>query len=303
LTCPNNAELFAERLTEIDGTFSVSAPELNVPLLEFPAYAPKIHNGSGRLRALSVPVAVIPARGLLHKSGNEVSCRFNTLRQVRHHFRISDKTACIISCISTDDDVEAVWDGLKYGCLAEEFARLRAAAVIVPNFSFFIDDVPRVHTLYNRKRICLAARILSDSGCHVIIPLSASTPNDWDFWYALLRENPRMAYVAKEFQTGLCKPTAAKAAIEQLSELQHRLARPLHPVALGGSQFIDSLRLHFERYTIVESRPFLLAAKRQLVVHDLSGRYSEISSPTAPGEPFDALLEQNILARSRRLAS
>ncbi len=301
LTCPNNQRLFSARFAEIEGDFRFSAPPLNVPALTLPRYVPKIHNGSGRLQPLFVPVAAIPARALLQKSGSDISCRFKNPAQVREYFCLSKRTAYIISCVSTDDEVEMVWESLIYGQLAEEWARLKPAAVIVPNFSFFIDDVPRTHTIYNRKRICLAARILSEAGCHVILPLSALTPNDWDFWYQLLQENPAMKYVAKEFQTGLCGPKAGVRAINHLAKLQERLGRPLHPVALGGGRYKNNINIGFDNHTILESRAFILMTQRVRATQNKSGSYSEVSSPTVLGEPTDNLLRHNIKARMDRL--
>lgn len=301
LTCPNNPRLFIVRLAEIEGTFGFSSPAFNVPRIQLPSYVPKIHNGSGRQEALNVPVTVVPVRELLSKSGSKVSCRFENSQQVQDEFCLSDRTAYVISCISVDEDVEMVWSGLKYGQLAVEFARLKPAAIVVPNFSFFIDDVPRIHTLYNRKRICMAARILSEAGCRVILPLNALTSDDWDFWYGVLRENPSMKYIVKEFQTGLFGPKAAVRAIEHLSALQERLGRSLHPVVFAGSRHNSMLHKHFNKHTVIDSRPFLLAAKRRQAIIESSGSYSEVFSPTAPGEAIDKLLRGNIKARKERL--
>jgi hypothetical protein len=301
LTCPNNPRLFVKRLEEIEGAFGFSPLALNVPSIQLPQYMPKIHNGSSRQAALNVSVVAIPVRELLRKSGTKISCRFENSWQVRRHFLLSNQTRYIISCISVDEDVEMIWAGLRYGQLATEFARLKPAAIIVPNFSFFIDDVPRIHTLYNRKRICLAARILSEAGCRVIIPLNALTSDDWNFWYELLRGNPTMRYVAKEFQTGLFGPRAATRAIEHLADLQERLGRSLHPVVFAGSRHNNILHTHFNKHTIIESRAFLMATKRRRAIQERSGRYSEVFSPTAVGEAFDELLRWNINTRSKRL--
>ena len=297
LTCPNNQWLFANRLAEIEGTFTFSASALKVPEVQLPSYVTKIHNGSGRLKNLSARVVTIPIRELLRKSGANVSCRFRKPEHVRRYFRLSTPTEYIISCISVDEHVEMVWNGLIYGRLAKEVARLKPAAIIVPNFSFFKDDVPRIHTLYNRKRICMAAHILSEAGCRVIVPLNALTLNDWEFWYELLQENPGMKYVAKEFQTGLSNPASAEQAIKHLSNLQERLGRSLHPVALGAGEYRAILNSHFANYTIVDSRPHMMAIKRRRAFYTSSGSYSEAFSPTAPNETIDELLAANLSER------
>ena len=300
LTCPNNPNLFTERLVEIGGTFGSSLPALKAPTIRLPRYITKIHNGSGREKDIEMRVAAIPIRELLCKSGPNVSCRFQDASQVRQYFRLSAQTDYIISCISVDPDVEMVWNGLRYGELAKDIARLKPAAIIVPNFSFFIDDVPRTHTLYNRKRICLAAQILSEVDCRVIVPLNALTAHDWNYWYELLRGNPAMKYVAKEFQTGLSGPSAARQAIEHLSRLQERLGRSLHPVALGAGRYRTIMRTHFDKYTIIDSRPFMAATKRRLMIQAKSGSYSEVFSPTARNESTDNLLEANLRDYQKR---
>jgi hypothetical protein len=187
------------------------------------------------------------------------------------------------------------------GNLAAQLARLRAAAIIAPNFSFFIGDVPRTHTLYNRKRICLAAQKLSDAGCRVILPLNAVTANDWDFWYGVLRDNPSITYVAKEFQTGLSGPILGGTAIKRLAEMQDRLRRSLHPVALGAYNFRRELRQHFNSHTIIDSRPFMLTVSRRQTTRAPSGRYVDAFTPTSSGQPLDHLLNHNIRMRSKRL--
>lgn len=301
LTCPNNQRLYVNRIAEIGGSFDFTSPALKVPAIKLPPYVTKIHNGSGREKNLRLGVAVIPIRELLRKSGANISCRFADASQVRRCFRLPAQAAFVISCISVDGDVEMAWRGLMYGGLSKELAKLKPAAIIVPNFSFFIEDVPRIHTLYNRKRICMAARMLSEAGCRIIAPLNANTAHDWDFWYKLLQENPAMKYVAKEFQTGLSAPAAAKAAIESLAKVQERLGRPLHPVALGAFEFRDILSAHFKHYTIVDSRPFMLAVNRRRTRRTSDGSYEDVFTPTAQDESIDEILQSNIRVRQKRL--
>src|SRR6185437_9283793 len=100
-------------------------------------YISKIHNGIGRREDFNVPFAVIPAEALFRRSRQYRQARFESAQQVRRYFRLGSRTSCIISCISTDDNVEGLWNGLSYRQLAPVFARLKPAAVIVPNYSFF----------------------------------------------------------------------------------------------------------------------------------------------------------------------
>ena len=299
MTCPNNPQLFSDRMRELEGNFRLTSKALKTLVRSLPAYIPKIHNGSGRIQQLSEKIVVVPIHELLTKSGANISCRFTSAEEVRQFFRLSAKTDYIITCISVDADVEMVWEGLKYQGLSESIARLKPVAVITPNFSFFIQDVPRTHTIYNRKRIHMAARYLSDSGCRVILPLSAGNRNDWEIWYRFLIENPKMKYVAKEFQTGLKNPELALQAIQDLSKIQDLLMRPIHPIAFGGEKYSPILKKHFDNFTVIDSRAFMTAVNRRAISYPL-GKYSERFSPTAPGESIDLLLDANIKEKRAR---
>lgn len=302
LTCPNNSRLFGSKLEEIGNSFEFSSRGLVTPSLRLEQYIPKIHNGSSRENKLRLSQAVIPYRELVRMSRKAIHSRFRSPREVRGNFRLSDRTACIISCITNDYDIEAMWKGLKYGGLAKDLAKLKPVAVIAPNYSFFVEDVPRTHTMYNRKRIAMAAEMLSKAGCPVILLLSALTRNDWEFWYSLLRENPKMTYIAKAFQTGLYRQQPARQAIEDLSKLQESLGRALHPVALSGGPYQNMLKTHFDRYTIVDSRAFMSAVNRQKLVMTDTGKWVEVPYPTPPGAMIDGLLQENLEARYMRFA-
>lgn len=302
LTCPNNPELYGNRLAEIGGTFSAEPYEFRVPDVRLPKYVPKIHNGCARSTPLRETIVAVPARALLRTSGGIVSCRFKNMDQVRRHFCLSARCSIVISCIAEDPEVELVWDGLRFAQLAKQLAHLKPAAIIAPNLSFFVEDVPRIHTLYNRKRIWLAGKTLSDAGCRIILPLSSTTQHDWEFWQRVLEHSPTMIYVAKEFQTGLRERKLAGEAVESLAKLQSRLRRPLHIVAVGGMAVAPALRSHFEHVTVVESRPFVMTHKRRRALATQSGAYSEDRYPTAPSSPLDGLLAWNIKVRRGRLA-
>jgi len=232
-------------MAEIGGAFGYGPRPLRAPTADLPEYLPKIHNGSARNKRLCVPFAVIPARELLSKCGDRVWCRVHTAAEVRSVFRLGRSTQFVISCVGFDEDVEAVWQGLRFGELGPQLARLEPCAVIVPNFSFFV-DAPRPHILYNRKRICMAAEILSDAGCPVILPLLALTSRDWKFWQGVLSTNPAMRYVCEEFLTGLRSECEARAALSHLCALQEALRRPLRPVAIGALRLRPLLALRFK---------------------------------------------------------
>lgn len=219
---------------------------------------------------------------------------------MRQYFCLASGTPFIISCIAPDDEVEMIRDGLKFGNLAREFALLKPAGIIVPNYSFVVDDVPRTHTIYNRKRICIAARLLSDAGCPVILPILALNKHDWDFWSQIIAANPDMVYVAKEFQTGLKARKMSSIAIDGLADLQNQIGRRLHPIAVSGFTHRNQLGARFSGFSILESRAFMLATKRRRAYLSSNSIYSEVDARTQPGETIDALLARNITARRKR---
>jgi hypothetical protein len=301
LTCPRHTRLFYDRMGEIGGTFDYVSDPLKVPHIRLPDYVAKIHNGCSRIDPTPESIVALPARELVRKRGFRVSCEYKTPTDVRSAFCLSDKTRFVITCIGEDEDVEAIWQGLRYGRLANDFARIKPAAIVTPNFSFFVDDVPRTHTLYNRKRICLAAQLLSDAGCRVIVPIYALTEQDWAFWFDVLSRNPSMSYIAEEFQTGLSGRREGLLAIRKLAELQSRLDRKFHLVALGARKFTRDIARRFDNYTVLDSRPFMMSHKRRRLKRTTSGRWIEVKSLTARKEPVDHLLQHNIREQRQRI--
>lgn len=293
LTCPNNLPLFSGRMAEIDGSFSYSPIQMKLPKVKFPPYVPAIHNGSGRICTVKNRVVAIPLRAVARTTKAGVECRFENSVEMRDRLRIARNSAVVVNCVTHDHEIERVWEGLRYGSFADDLALLHPAAVIVPNYSFFT-DVPRTHTLYNRKRILIAARILSAAGCPVIVHLSSLTPNDWAYWARMLADTPQIRYIAKEFQTGHARRTSGVMEVGCLCRLQQTLGRPLHPIAIGGRAYAPDFRRNFDNYTILDSRPFFLSIYRRRLTKTSTGKYVEAFSPTGAGEPIDDLLAENI---------
>jgi hypothetical protein len=103
-----------------------------------------------------------------------------------------------------------------------------------------------------------------ERGRHWGGPLSPGrSPADWLYWETFLREHPEVVYVAGEFQTGLARPERGREAIEKVAEIQLRLGRPLHVVAVGASRFRSVLEENFDTWTVLDSVPFMKAVKRR----------------------------------------
>jgi len=287
-------------MAEINGTFRYAKAGLLEPRLEIPRYASVIPNASGRTAIINKAAVAVPLRSVVRVENNQIHCRYQSREEMNDQLRLSMRTKVIICCVTHDDEIERAWVATRFGRFAQELYKIRPNAVIVPNFSFFT-DVPRTHTLYNRKRSTIVAELLSQADCPVIPHLSALTENDWLYWYELLSDNPNVKFVAKEFQTGLARGDLGERAIERLDRLQQALGRPLHPIAIGGGKYAHKLHHKFDSCTIVDSRPFFRSIYRQRLTRTPFGKYEERSSPTPTGAPIDKLLSYNLRTHEWRL--
>lgn len=161
----------------------------------------------------------------------------------------------------------------------------------LPNFSFF-NDAPRTHSLWNRKRLIVVAKELTEAGMCAIPHLNTLTAADWDFFRDLLNDNPTLRMVAKEFQTG-----ASIQDVEQLSYLQDFVKRPLHPLLIGGARFVSAVTRYFEKFTLIDSTPFMKTLfRKRLSIDPYNDTRKWTPFPTASDQPLDRLLEHNVRA-------
>lgn len=124
------------------------------------------------------------------------------------------------------------------------------------------------------------------------LALSAAQPADWRFWNKYLGQNKAVAYVAVEFQTGNKNATEGRKVIDQIAFLQDAVGRSLHFLAIGAGQFVEYLAARFERFSLVDSKPFMNAVNRQ--AFDLAaGKHPWRKYPTTNGQMIDHLLESN----------
>jgi hypothetical protein len=87
-----------------------------------------------------------------------------------------------------------------------------------------------------------------------------------------------------------------RRVIEHLVWLQNELGRALHPVAIGASQFTEYLAIAFIQFTLLDSRPFMNAVKRKVILGATSTlqRADWVHRETQDGEPIDDILFHNI---------
>ena len=136
----------------------------------------------------------------------------------------------------------------------------------------------------------------------VILHLNAAAPADWAYWGGLLKEQPQIRYVAKEFQTGLARLDAGKRALEDLLRLQDSLGRSLHPIIIGGGRHSSQLRARFETHSIVDAVPFLRTMHRHELRQTGSGRMRWQRHETGPGKSLHDLLAVNICRHAEYLS-
>jgi hypothetical protein len=230
--------------------------------------------------------------------GARYGARVQDAAELRDRFLLGDRTKPLLVSVATDPELEKYWAHESEHDVPSQLSALEPWAMTTPNFSFF-DQVPRPHILHNRARIVSSALALSAGGVASILHVNAQTPADWRFWAELLRNQPHVRFVAKEFQTGTRNDwRRANEMIDGLRSVRDAIGRELHPIIVGGTQYAPHITKHFSAATFVDSRPFMCTMKRRrLELNWPLVRWVE--NPTPEGAALDDLLEHNIRAYTR----
>ena len=163
-----------------------------------------------------------------------------------------------------------------------------------PNYSHFL-DVPRHDNLYNRKRQLLCLAEFTEAGLNPVPHLNAAQPGDWRFWGRFLAGSPSITVVAAEFETGNRSRAEGERAVRELVNLQQSTGRRLHPLVIGGTQFLEQVAKEFVTATFLDSTPFMKTVHRQAFRSmPPTGKQRWRKSPTAPDESLDKLLAHNL---------
>jgi hypothetical protein len=301
-TCPNHPQVFVRRWREVGGwpprlTTRGLRPYEGRPQL--PPYMPSIYHGRRRHGALSTSDVVVPTYKLLGRTRDvRYGSRAVDAADLRARFGLHPQARVLLLSVAQDRYLERYWRYAGSRGVPAVLAQLGVEAITIPNFSIFT-DAPRTHTLWNIARMLRVGEELSAAGVTVIPHLNAGTQRDWDVWRDLLRENPQIQYVCKEFQTGLSKPDAGREAIEAMRRLRDDLGREIHPVVVGARRFIPELTLHFPRFTLVTATPFFRTMHRKQLAANRHTTW--IDAKTAPGAPLDDLLEYNVTRYDARV--
>ena len=173
-------------------------------------------------------------------------------------------------------------------------ARLGVTVAVGPNYSHFL-DVPRHDNLYNRKRQLLCLAEFTEAGLNPVPHLNAAQPGDWRFWGRFLAGSPSITVVAAEFETGNRSRAEGERAVRELVNLQQSAGRRLHPLVIGGTQFLEPVAKEFVTATFLDSTPFMKTVHRQAFRSmPPTGKQRWRKSPTAPDESLDKLLAHNL---------
>jgi hypothetical protein len=262
-----------------------------------PIYLPLIQHGYRRTRVLDWPVvalstfaAIRAARAALKSNGSGSS--------LRERFGLSAGVRIVLVSVAPDRFLERYWKLRLARGLPELLSQLGAEHVTAPNFSFFL-DVPRPDHMTNRRRSLICAQEFSRAGLSVIPHLNAVTERDWDIWRDILRERTDIVMVCKEFQTGGAIKRVANWHIDKLVDLEQRLGRRLHLVAVGGGRHLRAFA-GLSSFSVVDSSPFMRTCFRR-VRPAVGGSW--ILKRTRAGAPLDSLLLENVRNYFRRVES
>jgi hypothetical protein len=291
LACPHNPR-FPELMADIGGMDAGHLPPLVQADVPLPRYVPLVHHAYSRRDPLDWPVVALDTYQVLKLKRDRLLAVAGDAGGLRRAFGIAPTAAVILRGVGSDRCLERYWDYRRRDGVPDQLARLGVCLVVGPNFSHFL-DVPGTERVSNRKRQLLCLDEMMRAGLSPVPHLNAVQPGDWRFWRDYLKGNPSVRFVAVEFETGNKSPAEGRKAIEHLCGIQDALGRSLHPVVIGGTQFVESLAGRFEAATFIDSTPFVKTVHRQLFDR-AAGHCLWRASRTRAGEPVDDILLHNL---------
>jgi hypothetical protein len=294
--CPNNRN-FLPLLREVGGDLETNRlGELRQASIVLPPYIPVIDHRYRRQGLLDWPFVAIDTYKIFRLRKGRYRAIAESPEALRAAFRLDPTTTIILRGVADDPPLEEYWAYRKSDEAAGQLARLGISMAIGPNFSQFL-GVPRTDNVFNRKRQLMCLAELAAAGLSVVPHLGAVAPSDWSFWEKFLKEHTSIIFVAKEFETGNRSPKEGRKVMRALAALQQATGRTLHPLLIGAAQFVELAAQHFERFTIIDSTPFMKAVKRQTFDLD-AGKSHWARSFTLAGQPIDSLLADNLAGYS-----
>ncbi len=293
IVCPHNPR-FLELLQDIGGMETEYLPPLVQADVSLPRYVPLIHHPYSRNKSLDWPVVALDTYQVFKLKEDRFLAVAEEADGLRRAFGLASTTAVILRGVGSDRCLERYWEYRRKDAAAEQMSRLGLTLVIGPNFSHFL-DVPGTERASNRKRQLLCLDEMMRAGLSPVPHLNAVQPGEWRFWRDLVKASPAIRFVAAEFETGNKAPAEGRKVIDHLADIQDALGRRLHPVVIGGTQFVEYIAGRFGQATFIDSTPFVKALHRQRFdLHE--GFPVWEASPTLEGEGVEAILACNLAA-------
>ncbi len=290
--CLNNNPDFMRRLEEVGGLRFDDLKPLSQRSAELPQYVPVIDHRKDRYGTLDYPAIALSTYRVVRLKGKRYRTLTDDPKALRAAFGVAEDARDILRGTARDPLLERYWQYGDRDDAAGQLAALGVSLIIAPNFSHVL-NVPRSEHLYNRRRQILCIESMVESGLNVAPHLSAVTPGDWDFWRGYLSENETVLRVAKEFQTGNKNRTQGRLSIESLADLQQALGRKLHPIVIGGAQFVEYVAARFETFTLIDSVPFAKTTRRRLF-DPAAGKSPWRETWSLIGQGIDHILDHNV---------
>lgn len=309
-TCPSRPLQFFRRMSEV-GMFSPLSSE------EFPAvrtetfgrYVPLLQGGLRFHRPLSLDFAALNLAEVFHGDkvqGLPFGRRPLTAESLRAEWGLRPDAKIVLSGVAKDKHLERIWANFRSVDLAAQLASLRVSGVTAPNFTFW-KEKPRLHNLWNRRRMLRICEHFAAAGVPVIPHINSTHAADWDFWYGYLKEHKEITAVCMEFGTGNKKEAVRQWKINALIELTERLGRGLHPIILGGINAAAIIGSYFLFYTAIDSTPTMKTIHRQRSLEDGKGittwRTDVVPTGSCMADAFEANLREHSEGVMRRLIS
>lgn len=289
--CPYNAR-FLDRMAEIGGLRFDDVASLKQSALDLPRYVPLVHHGYSHRKPLELPMVALDTYQVFRLTGGKYRPAAVNGDELRRGFGLAPSTKIILRGTAKDGPLERFWTYRRRDAAIDAIRSLQVSLAIAPNFSHFL-DVPRPDNLFNRKRQLICAKEMEEAGLLIVPHLSAASPGDWRFWRSYLQHNETVRYVAVEFQTGNKQVSQGRNVISELAALQENVARSLHPIAVGGTQFARNFATRFDAFTVIDSCPFMKAVKRRKFdQHERGHRWAD--TYTLNGQGIDDVFSRNL---------
>lgn len=290
--CPSDPATFVARRREVGGWDLTSLPRIRPTHdPDVPPRVPMIYHGKRRSDILELDYVSVPLRALMNT--RESRSKVENIADVARLLRVQPRRGLLIDCIGVDSTLERYWGKARAQGIVAAFSLLAPTWILTPNFSVW-NDVPRWDNFHNMKRIAICWHELTAAGIPTALHVNARTDHDWDRWIEFVGAREEVQGVSFEFATGGRYLERREWQVAQLARLGAACSGRLRLFIRGGAREVDHLARHFRSITLIETKQFMKAVKRQRLSSDGSGRVTSTRSWTLVGQPLDELLAGNI---------